>query len=381
MKIRIDLPSVANKSGDDSKPIVKGFDTERILLSGFKVGDKVVADIKAIHIYDWNHSPDSDNPDAVIPASAIIPEADGTFTIEKSALVDADGNPVKLTMIRSIVFDCNEFNGNKAGSMTIRLDGKTDWFDDLDAKLTFAPENETMKNCTTVLTNRLHVDRPVLSVHGDVEYFANNKSVSSTYTANTDQNLMSLAVPYDRDFSYLVNVENTGVSVLDDVDLKVTLPINDSSAGAEANTGFHTTGIEISRALLEQFQEIESITFCDADDTAGKKFIYTKADGATSGEFVLENGTASFGSGSGDIALTEADLIAWCGIHNLRSILITGKKFQVTGATKELWIKFHGFSDSVFGTTNTMVIDGINYLDGLRDVAAFASKTIDRANA
>ena len=363
-ELKIDFLSVGNKSTVGT--VVKGFDTKEITISDYVD----VMKIKEIKIYDWDQST-NDTPAKVIQF-ADLTENDGAVTIDESML---DG----LTRIRYVVITCEDWKGQDDLSdlkkMNIHVTGNADWFENLDAKLTITPEHFSMKNRTISLTNRLYVEKPRLDVHANLTYYENTPEQSHANSANTDGNEMYLAVPYDRDFKYRVSIENKSISVLDDVDLIIDVPVNNNEvADGEDNTGFHTTKVVINEKLLKQFKELDYITFYDIDSlSGGTRFNYDEdtnklvtVDGI---ELVIEDGV---------IEIDEKTLNSW-GINNLGKVIISGQKVILKDeTTDEAWVDFYGFSDSLFGTTNRLTVNSNNYLDGIRDLSPI--NAIDHAS-
>lgn len=417
----LDIRSAGDKLTNSDLTAVRGFDTERVILSGFTgeqqtqetdpedadgtetVAGNPVADIREIRFYDWDWNERNgleglpsltDDPDAVTASDAFIRMEDGSVAVELS---DADGNPLvtrkdgkAFERIRYIIIVCDEFYGQtnvqKPDRMTITVEGNTDWYDNLDAGLTIRPENETMK--TLSLTDRLTVDRPGLGIHADIEYYQLD-SVSQSSSSNTDQNQMILAVPYDRIFTYRVLTENKNPSRLEEIDLTVSLPLGDKT-GEEADTGFHTTEVEISRALLRQFEQPDSVavTFYDVDDVknngAGVRFVsFAEKDGTPEEEytFISEDGKTELRlNDDGNMIVSEAELISF-GIDGLKKVLITGKDYGTQTGSVDSWIDIRGFSDSIFATQDIVKVNAVNYMGCLRQEPDFEVKTSDQASA
>ena len=265
---------------------------------------------------------------------------------------------------------------DQAEWLRIVVTGNSDWYNELDASMTFRPANETMESVS--LKDRLYVAQPRLEVYAHVEYYELQEK-AKTETENTDQNEMYLGVPYDRDFTWRVEARNGFTSRLEDVDLIVNLPIRDAAQGEEAHTGFHTTGIQAEKELLEQFGELVSLTLQDVDASRGICFLYDAGEK----RFTAEDGSGTFVlDAEGNLALTEEQLIAW-GIPNLKSIIITGKSFAVSAPGETFALRVHGFSDSDFGTEDRVQAWGDNYLGGVRHTAlvALRLRNVDHAKA
>ena len=121
------------------------------------------------------------------------------------------------------------------------------------------------------LTNRLYIQEPYAEIHADVHYY-DLDGTTKTDADNRDKTDKWLGIPYDRDFIYTIDIGNTCKSKLDDFDVIIDLPVNDNKQGDEANTGFHTTGIRISKELVGQYEKLEKLTLYDADSDQGKVF-------------------------------------------------------------------------------------------------------------
>ncbi|MGI6071105.1 MAG: hypothetical protein ACOYBE_11890, partial [Blautia sp.] len=348
---------------DQKETVVKGFDTEKIIFGNWEN----TVDIQEVWLFGSGQDPQKDQPVVKIPVKNLKKDpADGSLYLEKA-------DYPKVDRVSFIKIRCSDYKGQpqkEAGEseteqetekLTIRLEGTSDWFDDLDAKLTFSPRNPYMSDKIISVTARLHVDRPSLSVHTHVEYYENTQEISQAKAANTDGNEMNLAVPYDRDFKFRAEFSNDTISVLDDTDIFVELPVKDGNQGDEAHTGFHTTKVEISQKLLDQFQELESICLTDVDGTE-KTFTYNKKTKA------FADGSDSLKISDGVLQIQEDELIGW-GIPYLQKVSFAGNLVKVTAEEdkKDFWMDFYGFEDSQFGTRDMLKADTKNYLDGIRE--------------
>lgn len=352
--VKIDLASVGKKPSIGT--VVKGFDTKEIKITSYED----VTKIKEIKLYDYDQNTATDTPAKVISFDDLKKE-DGSLIIDEDMLKD-------LERLKTIVIVCNDYVGQKdltdLKSMNIRITGTSDWFEDLNAVLTATPKHISLLNKIISLQNTLHVDKPKLDVHANISYYDNTPEQATADNANTDGNEMHLAVPYDRDFKYRVSVENKGVSILDDVDLIIDVPVNDKNAtGGEENTGFHTTKVVINENLLKQFTELGYVAFYDIDElTTGIRFNYDQK----TNKFVTDDGKELL-IVDGKIEINEETLVDW-GINNLGKVIVSGQKVKLKDATTEnAWIDFYGFSDSLFGSTNRLTVNSNNYLDGIRD--------------
>ena len=215
--ISIDLSSsVGNKTPNGETPTVKGFLTKKITISGFSK----VADVDSIKIYGWNKNPATDEPNVTIPISSLT-VTDGSIVIGEDILKD-------IGYVKNIVLSCSEFYGSEKDEpdkMKIKIDGYSDWYGDLDAALTFTPENESMANRIITLTNRLRVVKPHAEIHAFIDYYDLTGTALNS-TVNSDKNEYTLGVPYDRNFHYSVKVGNPYISKLDDFEITLDLPLS-----------------------------------------------------------------------------------------------------------------------------------------------------------
>ncbi len=362
-EISVDLSgSVGNKTTKDVN--VRGFLTKTVTISGFKN----VADIKQIRLYNWDKDSSKDNADVTIPFKELEVK-DGAVTIK---LEDYS----QIEYLKYMVIDMDEFYGGgvkDTPEMEIQLNGDTNWVDYLDAKLTFTPEDESIRGQgntkgTVSLTDRLYVQRPYADIHADLHYYEFD-GTTKTSNDNRDGNDKYLGLPYDRDFTYTIDVGNPYISKLDDFDITIDVPVNDNKQGEEANTGFHTTGFRISKELIEQYEKLETITFFDADSNAGKTFVIDYEEGrliSKDDDTIIEGIVLN-----GDIYIDEQKIFTEFGMNipNLKKIIITGKGFQANPdapADKKHRITLYGFSDSAIHSWNKMDVNGTNYLCGFR---------------
>ncbi|MDE6722617.1 MAG: hypothetical protein K2J55_00290, partial [Eubacterium sp.] len=234
--------NVGNK-GTAADPATKGFKAKTITVSGYTD----LCDMTEIKLYNYGTNPATDPADVTIPISSIDITGD-TFTI------DVTKYP-QITYLADVVIEFNEFYGyvtSDNGQMTIKVTGTADWYEYLDAKLTFTPYNTSMQDKIVSVADRVYIQRPIASLQVDVKYY-DLVSKDLYNSANRDSYQKTLGVPYDRDFHYEIKVGNDYISKLEDFDLTINLPINNKSNGDEANTGFHTTGIELKKNLIDQY--------------------------------------------------------------------------------------------------------------------------------
>lgn len=378
-EISVDLSgSVGNKTTKDVN--VRGFLTKTVTISGFKN----VADIKQIRLYNWDKDSSKDNADVTIPFKELEVK-DGAVTIK---LEDYS----QIEYLKYMVIDMDEFYGGgvkDTPEMEIQLNGDTNWVDYLDAKLTFTPEDESIRGQgntkgTVSLTDRLYVQRPYADIHADLHYYEFD-GTTKTSNDNRDGNDKYLGLPYDRDFAYTIDVGNPYISKLDDFDITIDVPVNDNKQGEEANTGFHTTGFRISKELIEQYEKLETITFFDADSNAGKTFVIDYEEGrliSKDDDTIIEGIVLN-----GDIYIDEQKIFTEFGMNipNLKKIIITGKGFQANPdapADKKHRITLYGFSDSAIHSWNKMDVNGTNYLCGFRgEKSEYVLNSYDTAQA
>ena len=335
---------------------VKGFDVSDLYLSSNH--DQIGA-IERIEFYDWNQNPTKDTPAVSINLADITVLADGRLFIGQDQLASME----RIMEIKVIFSDFyGQTNKTNPDKLTIEVDGTTDWFDNLDAVLTFEPQNPTMSDQIKSVTAGLSVKRPSLMVHTNIKYYENTLETTHSNTSNSDGNLTRLGIPYDRNFRYRVSIENTEISVIDDADLIMTLPVNDKG-GDEAHTGFHTTQVLVNKAFFDQYNKVKSITLSDRDSmNNGIEFIYDEATTT----FIAANGQTLSFNADGDLNISQDDLTN-NGIAYLGKVIINGKNVKLKDIdTADAWIDFYGYSDSNFGTENTITAVTENYLDGIR---------------
>ncbi len=378
-EIKIDLSSsIGNKTTTDEN--IRGYKTGKITISGF---DKV-ADIKQIRLYNYDKTPGTDSASTTIDFDKLT-VSNGSVTIDLSEYED-------ILYLNYIYIDIDDFKAGEktnAPEMEIDLNGIADWYGNLDAKLTFTPENDNFKGTgnTTIsgntkgivsLTDRIYVEKPYPTIHTDVHYYNLNGTTKSD-SSSSDGNSKWLGLPYDRDFTYTIDVNNTYKAKLDEFDLVIDLPINNKSQGTEANTGFHTTGIRLSKELIEQYEILETITLYDVDSSKGIKFKIDYANKtliSEDGKITIPNGAVD---SNGDIYIEEKyiytdkdeDDVQYMNIKNLKKIVITGKKFDAAPGVAEKTtqrVTIYGFSDSnPVNTENKISVTASNYLCGFRN--------------
>ena len=366
--ISIDLSSsVGNKTPNGETPTVKGFLTQKITISGFSK----VADVDSIKIYGWNKNPATDEPNVAIPISSLT-VTDGSIVIGEDILKD-------IGYVKNIVLSCSEFYGSEKDEpdkMKIKIDGYSDWYGDLDAALTFTPENESMANRIITLTNRLRVVKPHAEIHAFIDYYDLTGTALNS-TVNSDKNEHTLGVPYDRNFHYSVKVGNPYISKLDDFEITLDLPL---SAEGSDYTGFHTTGMFMSKNLIDNYKVLEYFTFYDASDPdKAYKFDFDKENGT----FTAEDGTVyNVVDADGNITIDEKTIFADWGIENLSKVVVTGKDFAANVSYDDNnYFDFSGFADSSFGSSKRLGVTAVDYFDCIRTENDTKTVSIDGATA
>lgn len=344
----IDFSNQVGNKNTDSDPVIKGFKTDTITISNLEKTGK----IHEIRIYDYGQKK-SDTAKLIIK-EADLQKQDGNIIINKATLENAG---IKRALY--IVIDFDNYFGQKGEdkeSMIVKVNGESDWYDDLDAIMTFIPDNPFMLGQIKDVTGRLTVKRPAMMLHTNLSYYENVPEKEEEFPEHIDGNKTYLAVPYDRDFKVRLTMENTEVSVLDNPHVSLQLPVNDKEQGEEAHTGFHATKVVINKALLEGYDKVEKLILHDVD---GKK-----------AELTYDNTTNTFTHGQttytpntdGNIEITEAQLNA-LDITYLSNIEFIGYSYALNAKG---WIDVYGFSDADFGTKSTVKAEATNYLDGIQ---------------
>lgn len=345
-KAWVDLSSQITDRGTADHPMIKGFLTDEITISNIEK----TAEIRAVHVYEYGQEK-SDQAKLVLQGSDLIIEND-TIVITKEALASAGIDHAVYVLVE---FD--NYLGQTAPqqAMQIRLNGTSDWYDNLDAVLTFIPDNPFMIHQMKDVTARLQVKRPTLSVHTNLGYYDNVPETSVAQNSNTDKNRTLIAIPYDRDFNIAVSVKNEEDSVLDNPVLTVQLPVNDHAQGDESHTGFHATALHIDNDLLTGFKTIEHLYLYDADQQAPAAELTYDAEGKA---FKVSTTTLPLDA-DGGLTLNEQQLQS-LGITYLNKLELEGYEYALQ---KEGRINIKGFSDANLGTTRTVSADAGNYLD------------------
>lgn len=346
-KAWLDLSSQVTNKGTDDNPVIKGFLTDEITISNIAK----TANIKSIHVYDYGQEK-SDQAKLIWKDSDLVLEND-KIVIKKDAL-EAAG----IDRVLYVLIEFDNYLGQKTASETlkIKVNGTSDWYDNLDAVLTFIPDNPFMIHQMKDVTARLNVKRPAMSVHTNLKYYDNVPEESVAENGNTDKNRTKIAIPYDRDFNIQIQVKNEEDSVLDNPVLTVQLPVNDTAQGDERHTGFHATNIHVDKALLTGYQTVDTLYLYDVDmqDAAELKYdAGEKAFRCQSEVYTLD--------ANGGFTLTEAQLQK-LGITYLSKLQLEGRNFDLN---KEGCITIKGFSDANFGTLRTVSANTVNYLDAM----------------
>lgn len=350
-KMFIDLSQNVGDKAKSINPVIKGFMTKNIKISNIAA----TADIESISVYDWDQN--SEDSPALKLSKDQLNISDDAIEIKKAILEKHNIKAVKYIEIK--FSDYKNQDINNVQRLKIRLTGKSDWYDNLDAKATFSCDNVFLKPQTRKVTARIHIDRPKLSVRTNLYYYDNVKETAASQSGNDDGNRTRLAVPYDRDFRMEATVDNKSISTLDNPDISVYIPVNNGLHLQEAHTGFHTTKVVLTKELLESYGDIEDLSLYDVDKQLfPAKLTYDKSTNA------FKTGEHTFTPNSnGDIVLTEKDLND-LGVKYLTKIFITGHDFALQGNGK---IKVYGFSDAPFGNKSIFKADTANYLDSIRE--------------
>lgn len=345
-KAWVDLSSQITDKGTENQPMIKGFLTDEIAISNIEK----TADIKAVHIYDYGQEK-SDQAKLILQGTDLVIDND-TLVISREALANAGIDHVVYVLV-----EFNNYLGQAASpqAMQIRLNGTSDWYDNLDAVLTFIPDNPFMIHQMKNVTARLQVKRPGLSVHTNLSYYDNVAETSVTENSNTDKNRTLIAIPYDRNFNIAVSVKNEEDSVLDNPVLTLQLPVNDRAQGDESHTGFHATALHIDNDLLTGFKTIDHVYLYDVVQKAPAAELTYDPEAKA----VNVNNTTLPLDADGGFSLNEQQLQGF-GITYLNKLELEGYDFVLQ---KEGCINIEGFSDANFGTTRTINADAINYLD------------------
>ena len=355
--ILIDLSSsVGNKNTIDD-PVVKGFLTQKIDITNINK----TAVIRGIYIYDWNESLLMNNPSMVLNGEDLndVISSDGdTISISQDKLEQYGIKRVHY--VRLDLEDYKAQNNTNPEKMKIVLTGVSDWYDDLDAKITFTPDNIYMAQQIRDITGRLHVDRPEMSVQSNLNYYDNVKETTTSLADNDDQNRTQLAIPYDRDFNLHVTLNNKTISVLDNPYITVALPVNDETQGDESHTGFHATKIVLDDGLLTGYEDLAALSLYDVDQQDAVVLNYDKEQKA----FVKDDKKFAINK-DGSVVIEESDLND-LGITYLNKIILSGSNY---GIQKEGHIDVYGFSDAALGKESITSVTTDNYLDGIQKEA------------
>ncbi len=367
---------VKNNAGPFDEEIIKGFKTEDIVVSSNHVQ---VGGIREIEFFDWDQDIENDTPKLVLTA-AELGIVDGEELVIDSSKWTTD---IEYLKGFNIVFENIKGEEIEADRQTLVVDinGTTDWYDNLDATMTFKPHSEALVSKIATVGARLDIDRPYLEVQTNITYdpITETNEVKST---NHDKTQTTLGIPYDRDFNYTVSVQNTDISMLDDIDLFVTLPMTNEDG---TFTGYHATKVLISQAIIEDITEKDSITLTLYDiehlTSAGVELKYDPvADTFSKDGVTISLVTDPSDPTKQSYEITDADLEA-LGIDELGKVLLHGKEADYrNGDPQEFYIDFYGYLDSYFGTSNIINAEGNNYLEGIRE-DRYKLTTIDSSNS
>lgn len=174
----IDLSSQVTNKGTASEPVIKGFVTDEITISNIAK----TASIKSIHVYDYGQEK-SDQAKLILEESDLVIHND-KIVIKKEALDHAGIDHALFVLIE---FDNYLGQKTTTEAMQIKVNGTSDWYDNLDAVLTFIPDNPFMIHQMKNVTARLNVKRPAMSIHTNLSYYENVLEEVITENSNTDK--------------------------------------------------------------------------------------------------------------------------------------------------------------------------------------------------
>lgn len=218
VNLTFDLMSVTDVSKDKSKPKIKGFDTEKLVIEKNYTESMT---IKKIEFFEYGQTTD-DTAKWSVSANKLSQyiDDDGNIVITKDAYEN-----LKLKRIRYIRIVADEFKNNIKDDKlaVVKIYGNTDAYNNyykdkrLEASLFFEPIGEFYnKEDTLKESAAFSVESRYLDIHNDV-YQENVTSEKIDDKTNTDKGKQTLGIPYSRDFTYRVTSWNDGKSVLDDV--------------------------------------------------------------------------------------------------------------------------------------------------------------------
>ncbi len=363
--LTFELSSVGakNNAGLLDEKIIKGFKTDAIVISD---NHAKVGAIREIEFFDWDQDIENDTPALVLTAEQIGVTSNTQVTVASDLWKD---EIEYLKGFNIVVEDiAGEVLPEDRQTLTVDINGNSNWYDNLDAEMTFTPHSTALISKKASVPARLQVSRPSLEVQTNIAYPPISET-NETKAGNLDGNQTTLGIPYDRDFKYRVNVKNSNISKLDDIDLIVTPPIKEESG---TYTGFHATEILVSQAIIADIADKGSIniTLYDVTDMDGDgvQLDYNEA----SDTFEKDGVTISLVTDPEDntkksYKITDVNLED-LGVDDLGKLLVHGENADYRNADPdEFYVDFYGYLDSYFGTSNIINAEGNNYLDGIRE--------------
>lgn len=386
VNLTFDLMSVTDVSKDKSKPKIKGFDTEKLVIEKNYTESMT---IKKIEFFEYGQTTD-DTAKWSVSANKLSQyiDDDGNIVITKDAYEN-----LKLKRIRYIRIVADEFKNNIKDDKlaVVKIYGNTDAYNNyykdkrLEASLFFEPIGEFYnKEDTLKESAAFSVESRYLDIHNDV-YQENVTSEKIDDKTNTDKGKQTLGIPYSRDFTYRVTSWNDGKSVLDDVKTEITLPPYDSDNG-----GYHTKSVVIYENLLQQYKNFNG-------DNTFDKVVFTQKSPLVTAIFVkpeitmtydddkhqLICGDQKYTAKNGKFTLSVDDVTE--NGNQLESITLYGRNFILSKDKENVkpYVEINGWSDIDIGKDNIITTTATNYLDGMEEDANadYRITSNDTANA
>lgn len=365
--VDISIDSVGVKATKDGAEIVKGYKSKKVTISE---NYALSGTIDHIELYEFGKTVGTDEPTISLTLEELkksYTEADGSFAIDLSGKMDY------LANIRIVYTDMERsLTAEKGNAVSVGVYGESDWFDDLTATAEVTPLHKLMADQKKSGNATFHVDRPYLSVNAHI-FYNNIKETTQSSGISTDKNETITGVPYDRDFMYRAEFGNYTISVLDDVQIISDVPFEEHK---EAGTGFHTTKLMIYKDLIDQFGSVDNIklTGKNAANSASVDVVLLpkKADGKIVGFYREGHEDTVFEYDSDkSLSFTDEQLLDNFGIKTLTCVEMNGKKVKIADNSEEntekRYIEFYGYDDTIFGKTDTLVVNTNNYLDCFRE--------------
>lgn len=351
-----------------------GFVTNEVVLSSGLLDN---SDITQVQIYvEGSNTPVTITPDQL---ETFAKDDEGNIHIPASAWGDR--------LFSHVAIDFESFHGPVAADDNAFVDivGSSHMVADYTVTGTlktmytgqFESENKQAEDSATVSTISPEMS---LSTHG--RYVDVAEATKQPFSANTDNNQTQISVPYDRDFQLWATFTNDGESLLDDVDMTLSLPLkwetgivtgkdgDGNPTTTDAWTGFHTTGITLTSELLSSWAELGEIRLYDANSDMTAPTATLKAERGAGGAVTV---TSSDGSGvrvtaaaGDDLAISE-DQLRSAGITNLKAVkLYSWKGMQIGSNNPEQQVILDGFEDSALGASDTLEARAVNHFGSVR---------------